>query len=150
MKKTVILVLLVFLTFSMAKQSAKNKDDSVSAQYKIGDIILADGSIVKEDDLVTVDRNNVPIAIIAGFQEDGTAFGIGVHRSDTPLQWAADDSVGYTIRFTDTVCMQESDFGFSGDKDGSDNWEAMCVQDGEDTVNAAEKYPAFDFVKITK
>ena len=47
MKKTVILVLLVFLTFSMAKQSAKNKDDSVSAQYKIGDIILADGSIVK-------------------------------------------------------------------------------------------------------
>lgn len=129
-----------------AEEPKENKNDFVSAQYKIGDIVLADGSIVKETDLTIVDSSNVPIAVIAGYQEDGAAFGIGVHRSDTPLQWAADDSVGYVTSFTDTICMQESDFGFSGDKDGSDNWDVICTQDNEDTVDTVINYPAFHFV----
>lgn len=169
MKKTVVSILLAFLTLSMAacssiastsrssdesslrhdevlvesedymvKESAESKNDFVSAQYEIGDIILADGSVVKEADFIIVDSSNVPIAVIAGFQEDGTALGIGVHRSDMPLQWASDDSAGYATNFTNTVCKQKSDFDFSGDKDGSDNWDAICIQDSEDTLDAGE------------
>lgn len=131
---------------SMAEELAENKNDFVAAQYEIGDIILADGSMVKESDLIIIDSRNVPIAVIAGFKEDGTAFGVGVHRSDVPLQWASDDSVGYATNFTDTVCTQKSDLDFMGDTDGEDNWKAICDQESEDTVDAATNYPAFHFV----
>ena len=177
MKKTVISILMVFLTLSMAacqstappsgssddpsskpdealmesadstvEGPADSKNDSVSIQYEIGDIILSDSSIVKEADLTIIDTSNVPIAVIAGFLEDGTAFGVGVHRSDTPLQWASDDSAGYSASFTDTVCIQRPDLSFSGDKDGRDNWDRICARDSEDTSDAAENYPAFHFV----
>ena len=131
---------------SMAEEPTENGNDFISEQYEIGDIILADGSMVKESDLTIVDSSNVPIAVIAGFKEDGTAFGVGVHRSDVPLQWASDNSVGYAANFTDTVCTQESDFAFMGDTDGEDNWKAICDQESEDTVDAEVNYPAFHFV----
>ena len=131
---------------SMAEEPTENGNDIISEQYEIGDIILADGSIVKESDLTTVDSSNVPIAVIAGIKEDGTAFGVGVHRSDEPLQWASDDSAGYAANFTDTVCTQESDFAFMGDTDGEDNWKAICDQESEDTADAEVNYPAFHFV----
>lgn len=131
---------------SMAEKLAENKKDFVAAQYEIGDIILADGSMVKESDLTIVDSSNVPIAVIAGFKEDGTAFGVGVHRSDVPLQWASDNSAGYATNFTDTVCTQVSDFAFMGDTDGKDNWKAIYDQESEDTVDAEVNYPAFHFV----
>ena len=47
---------------SMAEEPTENGNDIISEQYEIGDIILADGSIVKESDLTTVDSSNVPIA----------------------------------------------------------------------------------------
>lgn len=127
------------------EQDKSDGDESVLAQYVIGDIILADGSVVKEENLTDVDQNNLPIAVIAGFREDGTAFGVGVHRSDMPLQWATDDTVGYTDRFTDIVCTQDSGSVFEGDKDGSDNWDVICSQDEAGTLDAARNYPAFYF-----
>ncbi|MDO5345208.1 MAG: hypothetical protein Q4E91_05640 [Lachnospiraceae bacterium] len=131
---------------SVGKEKEERENDAIISQYEIGDIILADGSVIREDDFTAIDSSNVPIAVIAGFQEDGTAFGVGVHRSDTPLQWAADDTVGYGTKFTDNVCTQEPEFGFSGDIDGSDNWTVICRQDGKDTEDAARNYPAFYFV----
>ena len=131
---------------SMVEESTESSKEAVFVQYAIGDIILADGSIVKETDLAAIDNSNAPIAVIAGFQEDGTAFGIGVHRSDAPLQWASDNSAGYATNFTNIVCTQDSEFGFSGDKDGTDNWNEICAQDQEDTTDAEVNYPAFHFV----
>ena len=131
---------------SMAEEPIENGNGFISEQYEIGDIILADGSMVKESDLTIVDSNNVPVAVIAGFKEDGTAFGVGVHRSDVPLQWASDDSAGYAANFSDTVCTQESDFDFRGDTDGEDNWKAICDRESEDTADAEVNYPAFHFV----
>lgn len=131
---------------SAGKELEESENNAVISQYEIGDIILADGSVIREADLTTIDSSNVPIAVIAGFQEDGTAFGVGVHRSDTPLQWAADDSAGYATNFTENICIQESDFDFLGDTDGSDNWTVICTQDSEDTTDAATYYPAFYFV----
>lgn len=131
---------------STVKETEERENNSVTSQYEIGDIILEDGSVIKEGDLTTIDRSNVPIAVIAGFQENGTAFGLGVHRSDTPLQWAADDSVGYVTNFTENACIQESDFVFSGDVDGSDNWAVICAGDSKDAADTAANYPAFHFV----
>lgn len=171
MKKTVIFILSAFLTLPMsacssteapfgssdepkalvesgdstAEEATETGNNFISEQYEVGDIILSDGSIVKGADITAIDRSNVPIAVIAGFKENGTAFGVGVHRSDSPLQWASDDSTGYATNFIDTVCTQKSDFEFSGDKDGTDNWEVICAQDSEDTADAEVNYPAFYF-----
>lgn len=127
-------------------EGTDSKDIDTDTQYALGDIILADGSTVKAEDLTAIDRNNVPIAVIAGFQENGTAFGIGVHRSASPLQWASDASAGYATNFKNIVCTQKSALDFSGDKDGSDNWEMICTQDNKDTSDSAVNYPAFHFV----
>lgn len=127
-------------------KSTDGRDSTIVEKYEVGDIILANGSAVRETDLTAITEGNLPIAVIAGFKEDGTAFGIGVHRSDTPLQWAADNSMGYATGFADTMCTQNPDSNFSGDKDGSDNWDVICTQDSKDTADTATNYPAFHFV----
>ncbi len=137
---------LMELEDSLAEKPTKNRDAVMSVQYMIGDIIRADGSIVKGTDLTSIDNNNVPIAVIGGFKEDGMAFGVGVHRSNTPLQWASDHSAGYATSFINIVCTQDSEFDFSGDKNGTDNWNEICTQDQEDTTDAEVNYPAFHFV----
>lgn len=114
--------------------------------YIVGDIILADGSAVKSEELMEMDSRNCPIAIIAGYRADGVALGVGIYRSDAPLQWAADGSVGYATGFAENVCVQDSDTSFVGDQDGSDNWEVICLQDKSGTGDAAENYPAFHFI----
>lgn len=134
---------------SAAGKSAKSDETGnspVFVDYAIGDIILADGSVEKAADFSAIDKENFPIAVIAGFRENGKAFGVGVHRSDSPLQWAADGSTGYTVKFADTVCTQDSDLVFDGDMDGSDNWNAMRSHDESGTADAGKNYPAFYFV----
>lgn len=99
-------------------ESSNSGNDTKVLDYAIGDIILADGSLEKVTNFAAIDKENIPIAVIAGFREDGKAFGVGVHRSDRPLQWAADDFAGYAAKVTDTVCTQDDDLVFDGDMDG--------------------------------
>lgn len=127
-------------------EQAEKPGETATILYEIGDVIFSDGSVIKRGDISSIDGGNIPVAVIAGFREDGTAFGVGVHRSSTPLQWASDDSVGYALCFTDTVCAQNDDSDFSGDKDGGDNWSVICSQDENAAAKAAENYPAFHFV----
>lgn len=127
-------------------ESGETGNSMASVDYAVGDIILADGSVEKAVDFTAIDKANFPIAVIAGFREDGKAFGVGVHRSDSPLQWAADDSNGYTTKFENIICTQDDDLVFDGDMDGSDNWEAVLSQDESGAVEAEKNYPAFHFV----
>lgn len=125
---------------------------SAATEYEIGDIVFADGTVGKEAELTAVDSRNLPVAVIAGFRADGTAWGVGVHRSGGPLPWAAAGTVGYGTRFSELVCTQNpvhqsgSAASFSGDLDSSDNWSVICETDGQGTENAAENYPAYEFV----
>lgn len=72
------------------EESTDNRESTVMEQYKVGDIILADGSAVKAADFITIDSRKLPVAVISGLKEDGTTFGVGVHRSDSPLPWEQD------------------------------------------------------------
>ena len=58
--------------------------------YEVGDIVLGDGTLIKPEELTSINGDNPPIAVIAVLQEDGTALGVGVHISDNCLPWAAD------------------------------------------------------------
>lgn len=131
---------------SLSSKNDSSNQTAVTAQYTVGDIVLADGSIAKAESLNALDSGNAPVAVIAGFQDNGAAFGIGVHRSDLPLPWALDDTTGYRTKFEDTVCTQNSDDTFSGDTDGNDNWNEICAADGDGTADSSKNYPAFHFV----
>lgn len=129
------------------EESMEPDHAAVAVQYAVGDIIFTDGSVTKADNLTALDNRNLPVAVVAGFNEDGTALGVGVHRSHSPLQWAADDTTGYATKFADIVCVQQGAAEtFTGDLDGSDNWETICLNDGQGVADAAKNYPAFDFV----
>ncbi len=150
MKERVASILLTLLTVSIcicgsAGASSISVEGGAVTAYAVGDIILTDGSSVKAADFTAVDDGKSPVAVIAGFKADGVPFGVGVHRSALPLQWAADDTVGYATKFSDTVSRQDSATVFTGDTDGSDNWEIIRSIDAQGTANATENYPAFDF-----
>lgn len=80
--------------------------------------------------------------MIAGTRDDGVPFGVGVHRSSTPLQWAPAGTAGNTTSFAETVCTDSA----TGDPDGSDNWEAICSKDAQGASDAEKNYPAFHFI----
>lgn len=132
-------------TASSPSESAEDADtggDAKTSQYTVGDILLADKTVVKAADFTAVDSANLPVAVIAGSRDDGTAFGVGVHRSDTPLQWAPAGTTGCTTPFTEMMCTDSS----TGDTDGSDNWDVICTHDAQGAGDAAENYPAFHFI----
>ena len=67
--------------------------------------------------------------------------------------WAKDGSTGHNTKFEGIICTPSntgsgaaSTAAFTGDIDGSDNWEYICSIDPEGTANAAKNYPAFDWV----
>lgn len=131
---------------SFFAESENSNHEATKVQYTVGDIILADSSVEKAENITAINRDNPPVAIIAGFKNNGTAFAVGVHRSDNPLQWAADYTNGYSMKFEDTICTQNNDNTFSGDIDGSDNWSKICAADDDGTIDAEKNYPAFHFV----
>lgn len=91
MKKTTLLTLLAVLAVVVGIRKTYCVYGAVRG-YAVGDIVFAEG--------------DSPVAVIAGFMEDGSPFGIGLHRSDTPLQWASG------FHFADTYAEQNN---LSGD-----------------------------------
>lgn len=173
MRKIITLILFVMTAVSLAACGSKKistsdpadaasseqekkkttEKDSGAEKYEVGDIILADGSVVKEKDFSDVDRENLPIAVVADIKSDGTALGLGVHRSSDPMQWALEKTTGEQTKFTKLVCAKEDsdsedadELDFTGATDGGDSWNTICSGDKKGTKNAKKNYPAFHFV----
>lgn len=108
-KNTMVSLIIILLTGSITAcgnkaESYESQDDSlVTARYMVGDIILADGTVIKAADLTGIKEENLPVAVIADSKEDGTALGVGVHRSSAPLQWASEERVKSADELTDDV-----------------------------------------------
>ena len=120
------------------------------AAYTPGKIVLADKTLVDKDSYTEIDSSNPPVAIIAGVNGYGAALGIALHISPSNLMWAKSGSTGYNTKFEGIICTVQggnaSTATFTGDIDGSDNWDYICSIDPEGTANAAENYPAFHWV----
>lgn len=125
----------------------------VNLKYNVGDIILTDGTKVDVADVesYSIDENNKPVAVIAGFNTNGVALGLGLKKSEDMLTWALKDTSGFSTEFTDIIAefsgSSTDGFTFTGDLDGSDNWNYICSVDPEGTKDAATNYPAFDFAE---
>ena len=122
--------------------------------YEAGKIVLADKSLVEKDSYTAINTSNPPVGVICGLIH-GVPKMIALHSRDSDLQWAKYGSTGYKTKFEGIICTP-SEIGtgtalsatFTGDTDGSDNWEYIKSKDAEGTADAvvAENYPAFNWV----
>ena len=118
-----------------------------------GKIILSNNTVVDKDGYTAIDPANPPVAVVCGTNAYGVAIGVALHKRDS-LQWAKENTRGYNTKFEEIVCTPSisyqtgaaSSATFTGDTDGSDNWDYICSVDPEGTANAAVNYPAFDWV----
>ena len=148
------------ITVSCGTASAKTTlkvIEYVASSYAVGDIILTNGTKVSVANVetYTIDENNKPIGVVAMISDIygvPTPKVIGLQKSASSLMWAPDGTTGYNTKFTNIVC-KPSKTGegaaltatFTGDTEGSDNWEYICSIDPEGTQDAATNYPAFNF-----
>lgn len=128
----------------------ENDQSIKNLQYKVGDVILSDGRVVKIADYAKIDENNLPVALIGGLNSDGNTFAIGLHISDTSISWATDNSMGYVTNFKDLIVEQTNNENaikatFSGNLNGKDSLSTILTIDKEDTENLQSNYPAFYF-----
>ena len=117
-----------------------------------GKIVLSNNTVVDKDGYTAIDPANPPVAVVYGTNVYGAAIGVALHTG-TSLRWAKENTTGYNTEFEEIVCTPSVDgFGavasatFTGDTDGSDNWDYICSVDPVGAANADVNYPAFDWV----
>ena len=120
--------------------------------YDVGKIVLADKTLVDKGGY-TIDSSNPPVAIICGSNSYGVPRMIALHTSGSSLKWAKDGSTGYNTKFEGIICRPSQTGNgaaetatFTGDTDGSDNWEYIKAVDPAGSADAATNYPAFHWV----
>ena len=124
--------------------------------YSVGDIILTDGSKVSVSDIenYVIEEENKPIGVIASALYGGaTGKAVGLQNSSSKM-WAEYNTTGYRTNFTGIQAYytgsSSSGYTFTGDLDGSDNWDYICSKDPEGTdtpEEIEENYPAFYFAE---
>ena len=129
------------------------------SSYTVGDVMLSDGTKVdyQENQTFTDDQKTKAVAVIGGFR-NGVPLGVGLYNSKSGTNsgykvWAPSGTTGYNTNFTGIVCTPSktgsgaaSTATFTGDTDGSDNWDYICSVDPEGTTDPAANYPAFNYV----
>lgn len=129
------------------------------SSYTVGDVMLSDGTKVdyQEKQTFTDEQKSKAVAVIGGFR-NGVPLGVGLYNSKSGTNsgykvWAPSGTTGYNTNFTGIVCTPSyggsgaaSTATFTGDTDGSDNWDYICSVDPEGTTDPAANYPAFNYV----
>ena len=151
-------------TATKTDTAATTKTDTTNTNNaKIGDVLLNDGTVVsyKKGMTFTDEQKKKAVCVLAYFNDKGKPVGLGLHNSAdgtnsnrNKYKWAKTDSTGNNKLFTDISCTpittdnsyRATSVTFTGDTDGSDNWAYICSADPEGSANAAENYPAFDYV----
>ena len=132
--------------------------------YQVGDVLLSDGTVLQYSNQFDEDGNLSftdeqkanAVGVLYDIDEDGNPRGwLGIHNSgETKYLWAGENTTGLNTNFTDIQCTP-SEYAsngsadratFTGDTDGSDNWDYICSVDSDAATNAATNYPAFDYV----
>ena len=120
--------------------------------YTVGKTVLADKTLVDKDGYA-INSTNPPVGIICGSNSYGVPQMIALHTSGSRLEWAKNGSTGYNTKFEGIICTPSQKGSgaaqtatFTGDSDGSDNWEYIKAVDPAGSADAATNYPAFNWV----
>ena len=157
MKKIfLILAAVVLSSLAFAKPyGEKSRPDSV------GDIVFADGTATawREGLTLTEEQKKAAVAVIfyvgteCSNDSASRTLGVGLKNTgtDSTLQWAISNAAGYSTNITAIQCTpSESGDGkaatatFTGDLDGSDNWQALCEAVSDEGTSG--NYPAWEWV----
>ena len=144
------------VTVMCGTESSKTVTLSVkyySTGYEVGKIVLANNTLVDKDSYTAIDPSNPPVGIICAINGYGVPRMIALHTSGSGLSWAKNGSAGYTTKFEGIICKPSTTGSgaaqtatFTGDTDGSDNWEYIKSIDPAGAADAATNYPAFQWV----
>ena len=152
------------VTVAYGTQSVTGKIKAADfSTYKVGDVLLNDGTIVAydADNLSYSDEQKAAaVGVLYGFDQYGVPVGyLGIYNSTGGknrgnYMWAPSGTKGYNTNFTGIQCTLGESYSsdnidsssFKGDTDGSDNWAYICSIDPEGTTHAATNYPAFNYV----
>jgi hypothetical protein len=128
----------------------KSKPDS------IGDIVFADGSATAwtKGLTLTEKQKSKAVAVIFYTPLNDSMLGVAIHNTngENPYEysWAKEETTGCSTNFSTIVCTPKprgsktSEIAyFDGDKDGSDNWSAICSLDSTAQAKIETNYPAF-------
>ena len=127
----------------------------------VGDIVFSDGSATPYTSELTLtnEQKSKAVAVIfyAGSASDtlgAKTLGVGLKNatgSGNTLAWAKYDVNGYSTNITAIQCTpsdmgggKAATAGFPGDKDGSDNWQALCKAVSDEGTSG--NYPAWEWV----
>ena len=141
------------VTVMCGTESSKTGTISVKdyTGYEVGKIVLANNTLVDKAGY-TIDASKPPVGIICG-DSYGVPRMIALHTSGSGLVWAKNGSTGYNTTFEGIICTPSPTGSgaaetatFTGDTDGSDNWEYIKQQDPAGAADAATNYPAFHWV----
>ena len=142
----------VTVTCKTASKTGVLSVKDYSTGYEVGKIVLADKSLVEKDSYTMVDHANPPVGVICGYTY-GVPRMIALKKHYERLRWAEESTTGYSKKFEGLICNPSqtgdgaaSTATFTGDIDGSDNWEYIKSIDPAGTADAATNYPAFNWV----
>ena len=138
------------ITISVGSRTAKGTVKVLSSENcisdtDIGKIVLLDGSFVSKEEFNS--ETMTAIAVIVDHKYNGSkALGVGLYQRDY-LDWATTDSIGYNTNFAkiqSSYSSNNDDYIFTGDVEGSDNWEYISAVDPIGSADATANYPVFD------
>lgn len=116
----------------------------------VGDIIFSDGTAVSYSSGLTLTNQQKEKAIAVIYKVDGSnAYGVGLLQEKFEHAWCLRTAKGYNTNFTEILCTpspnSENPLTFTGDIDGSDNFEKIKQALGdEDDTGDISNYPAFE------
>lgn len=118
--------------------------------YKVGDIVLNDGSSIAYTPELTLTGQQKAKAIAVIYKvEGGKAYGVGLVQNTKGLAWCLNSAKGFETKISAIECTPGAsgrNMTFTGDTDGSDNFAKIGEALGNnDDTNDLSKYPAFEF-----
>ena len=133
---------------------AKNEKIVLPSDLRIGDYVLTDNTYVRKEyfsELTQEER--AKIFGVVCITDSGEALILGTQFSTNESRWTASPAgINTYLANIATGVSGSEDYGytFTGDLDGSDNWEYICSIDTltQDVTTVSSMYPAFYLANI--
>lgn len=124
----------------------------VSCDVKTGDYVLTNNTYVRKEYFSQLTPFEVSqICGVVCVMDSGEPVILGLDFPETEVMWAVPGTTGGNSYFTDIVTNVNKidyEYTFTGDLDGSDNWEFISSIDLLGSQNAVTNYPSFYFANM--
>lgn len=139
------------VTVSCGMSSATTVYDVIEESFSVGDVLFTDGTKMKVEDVkngIPDSKKSVALGVVVTTHNYGLSGKVLGVCQGKKLSWAQNNSTGYNTKFSGIKSTysgsSSSGYTFSGDLDGSDNWDYICKMDSTASTNIGY-YEIFNF-----